>query len=104
MFSKVWHDARMRCEVVRDRARFSRKKIFAQKLGKWAKNGPKTGFFQFIRKFAHYILLNLIYNENVYYLLCSCTNAIFGKIFGPEIWTKMLSAIQNSEFFINEIA
>ena len=104
MSSKFWHDARMRCEVVRDRTRFSRKNFFAQKLGKWAKNGPKTGFFQFIRKFGHYILLNLIYNENIYYLLCSCTNAIFGKIFGPEIWTKMLSAIQNSEFFINEIA
>ena len=85
MFSKIWHDARMPCEVVRDRARFFRKKFFAQKLGKWAKNGPKTGFLQFIRKFGHYILLNLIYNENLYYLLFSCTNPIFGKIFGPEI-------------------
>ena len=51
-------------------------------------NGPKMGqkqVLQFIRKFGHYILLNLIYNENLYYLLFSCTNPIFGKIFGPEI-------------------
>ena len=32
-------------EVLRDRAGFSRKNFLPQKLGKWAKNGPKTGFF-----------------------------------------------------------
>ena len=29
------------------------------------KNGPKTGFFEFIEKFGHQFLLNLFYNENI---------------------------------------
>ena len=44
-------------------------------------------------------LLNLLYNENLYYLLCSCTDPIFGKISGPEIWSKMFSANQIAGFF-----
>ena len=32
---------------------FLEKKILPQKLGKWTKNGPKTGFFKFIEKFDH---------------------------------------------------
>ena len=32
------------------RARFSGKSFFPKKLGKWTKNGPKTGFFEFIEK------------------------------------------------------
>ena len=29
-------------------------KIFVPKhLGKWTKNGPKTGFFEFIERFGH---------------------------------------------------
>ena len=39
-------------------------------------------------------------NENLYYLLCSCTNPIFGKILVPEIWAKMFSANQVAGFFI----
>ena len=42
VFSKFWHDARNPYEVVHNRTRFSRKKIFAPKIGKmdqkWAKN------------------------------------------------------------------
>ena len=82
------------------------KSFLPQKLGKWTKNGPKTGFFKFIEKFAHQVLLNLLC------LLCSCANPIFGKIFVPEILAKMFSANQIAEFFnqpylqnkINEIA
>ena len=39
-----------------------------------------------------------MYNENLY-LLCSCTNPIFGKIFVTEIWAKMISANQIAGFF-----
>ena len=50
------------------------------KIGKMEqKMGPKK-----ILKF----LLNLFCNENLY-LLCSCTNPIFGKIFVSEIWAKI---------------
>ena len=69
------------------------------KLGKETQNGPKTGFFQFIGKYGNWYLMNLIYNENVYYLLCSCTNPIFGKNFVPEIWAKMFSVNQIAGFF-----
>ena len=100
VFPEIWHGARIPCEVVvRNRAGFSRKIFFPKKLGKWAKNRPKTGFFKFIGKFGHKFLLNSIYNENLYYLLCSCTNSIFGKIFVPEIWAKMFSASQIAGFF-----
>ena len=63
------------------------------------KMGQKQGFFQFIGKFSHYFLLNFICNENLYYLLCSCTNPIFGKILVHEIWTKIFSANQIAGFF-----
>ena len=77
---------------------FMGKIFFPQKLGKWAKNGPKQGFFKFIGKFGNQFLLNSIYNKNLYYLLCSCTNLIFGKNFIPQIWAKMFSASQIAEF------
>ena len=32
-------------------------------------------------------------------MLCSCLNAIFGKIFVPEIWAKMFSANWIAGFF-----
>ena len=41
----------------------------------------------------------MIHNEDLYYLLCSCTNPIFGKIFVPEILAKMFSANQIAGFF-----
>ena len=43
--------------------------------------------------------MNLIYNENLYYLLCFCTNPILGKIFVFEIWAKMFSVSQIAGFF-----
>ena len=53
---------------------------------------PKIVFFGFIEKCGHQSFLNLFYNENQYYLLCSCTNSIFGKNLVPEMWVKMLPA------------
>ena len=32
---------------------FQEKFLLLQKLGKWAKTGPKTRFFEFIEKFGH---------------------------------------------------
>ena len=61
-------------------ARFFGRTFFLQKLGKWAKNR----FFS-IWKNCSQFLLNLFYNENVCYLLCSCTNPIFGKNLVPEV-------------------
>ena len=72
------------------------KKIFLPK--KWAKNGQKVEYFKFIGKFSHYFFLNLVLNESLYYLLYSCTNAIFGKNLVPEIWAKILLANQITGF------
>ena len=69
-------DGRNPFEVTRSRAGFSRKNIFSQKF-----------------------LLNLLYNENLYCLLCCWTNLIFWKIFVPDIWPKMFSASQIAGFF-----
>ena len=49
------YGARNQYEVVHDRPGFSRKKHFDSKIGKWkwTKNGPKTGFFEFIEIPCH---------------------------------------------------
>ena len=80
-FSKCEHRARDPCGIMPDRAwqRFPGKSILAQKIRKITKNGPKTGFFEFIGNLGQQFLLNLFYNENFYYLLCSCKNPIFRK-------------------------
>ena len=100
VFSKCWHGARNPYEVVRDRAGFSRKKFFAPKIGKMDQKWAKTWFFEFIEKFCHSFLLNLFYNENLYYM-CSCTNPIFGKIFVHEICAKSANQIAD---LINHIS
>ena len=70
---------------------FAGKFFLPKKWGKWAKNGPKTGFLEFIGKLSHLFFLNLVYKEILQYLLYSCTNPIHGEILVPEIWAKMLS-------------
>ena len=50
-------------------ADFPEKNFLLRKLGKWTKNGPKTGFFEFIEKFCHYLLLTLPYDE-IYFICC----------------------------------
>ena len=78
---------------------FPEKNFLPQNLEKWTKNKPKTGFFEFIDQFCHWFLLNLFCDENLCYLLCSCTSSIFGKILVSEIWAKMFSANQIAGFF-----
>ena len=53
VFSKFLHGARNLYQVVRERAGFSGKILFAPKFRNWTKNGPKAGFFEFIEKFGH---------------------------------------------------
>ena len=48
---------------------FLGKNFLLQNLGNWTKNSPKTGFFESIERFGRYILLNLLFNENLYYFL-----------------------------------
>ena len=37
--------------------------------------------------------------KDLYYLLCSCVNLVFGEIFVTEIWAKMFSGNQIAGFF-----
>ena len=54
VFSKFWHVARNPYKDMRNRAGFSEKFFFwPQKLGKWTKNGPEKGLFEFIEKFGN---------------------------------------------------
>ena len=48
IFSKFWRDARIPCEVMRDRAGFSGKIFLPSELGEWTQSGSKTGYFKFI--------------------------------------------------------
>ena len=59
----------------------------------------KKTYLNLLDRFGQKFLLNLFYNKNLCYLLYSFTNPIFGKIFVPEIWAKMLSANQIAGFF-----
>ena len=77
---------------------FMEETFLLPKMGKWNKNGQKTGIFEYIEK-CHYVLLNFNYNENLYYLLCSCTNPIFTKIFVSEVKAKMFSTSPIAGFF-----
>ena len=45
----------------------------------------------------------MFYNENSYFLLCSCTDLVFGKMFVSTIWAKMFSASQIIGFFLPTI-
>ena len=71
-FSEFRHGTRKPYKVMC--ARFFGKTFFA--LKNWG-NGPNI------------FPLNLLYNENVYYLLCSCTNLLLRKNIVPEIQAKI---------------
>ena len=58
------------------------------------KLGQKQGFFQFIERFSHSFLLNFLYDEIWYYLLCSCTNPILENFCS---WDMDQSVLRQSE-------
>ena len=56
------------------------------------------------KQFFFNLLKNFVFNfywiwKNVYYLLCSWANPIFGKSLVLQIWAKMFSANQIAGFF-----
>ena len=52
IFSKFWHGARNHMKLCVTESDFPEKIFVPQKLGKWAKSGPKTWFFEFIETFC----------------------------------------------------
>ena len=65
-----------------------------QKSGKM---GQKPGFLNLLKNLviSFYWICSIM---KTYYLLCSCTNPVFGKIFVPGVWAKMFSANQIARF------
>ena len=51
VFSKFWHVVRNPYEVMCDSWIFQKKNFCSPNLRKWTKNGPKTGFFNSLKKF-----------------------------------------------------
>ena len=76
-FLDLWHGARGPYENVCDRTRVPGKIFLAPKIGEI---DQKWFCFEFKENVGHWFLLNSFYNENLYYLQCSCTNAILRKI------------------------
>ena len=101
VFSKFWHGARNPSEVERGSAGFFKKK---KKREDRPKMDRRQGFFEINENLCHLFLLNLLYNENLYYLLCFCTNPIFGKILVSEIWPKCSQPVRLKDFLINHIS
>ena len=99
-FSKFWHGARSPYEVVRDRAGFFGKNFCCSK--NW-ESGPKIRFFEFVEIRSSF-LLNLFYNENLYYWLRSCTNPVFGKKLFLRYRVKYFQIIRLQDFLINRIS
>ena len=60
--------------------------------------GQKHAFLEFIEKIGCEFLLIL------YYLVCSSTNPIFGKILVSEYGPKCSQTIILKEFFINHVS
>ena len=48
-------------------------KLFCPKIWIMEQKQAKNKTFKFKEKTGYYFSLNLFYNENIYYLLCSCT-------------------------------
>ena len=85
-------------------ADFPEKNFLLRKLGKWTKNGPKTGFFEFIEKFCHYLLLTLPYDE-IYFICCiSAQIPYLGKFLFLRYGPKCSQAIRLQDFSINHIS
>ena len=106
VFSKFWHGARNPYEVVRDRARFSRKFCLPSKLGKWAKRGQKR-FFEFIENFLNFTI-NLYWIRSIMktYIFCSVPAQIpfLRKFWFMRFGPKCSQPIRLQEFLINHIS
>ena len=79
---------------------FLKKKFWSQSLWKRTKIWAK---FEFIGKFIIFYWICSIMNL-WNYVLCSCKNPVFEKIFIPEMWVKIFSVNQIAGFFINHIS
>ena len=81
-------------EVVHDKARFSQgKKNFPLKLGKWVNKRVLNLMKNWVVNFYW-----ICSSKKLHYLLYSCMDHIFWKIYFSEIWAKMFSANQIAGF------
>ena len=104
VYSKFWHGARNRFEVVRDRDGFSRKKIFAPKIRKMGKNGLKTRFLNLLKNFV--IIFYWICSIMKIYIICYAPAQIpyLGKFLFLRYEPKFSPPIRLQDFLINHIS
>ena len=72
-----------------------------RKSGKWG----KIGLVEFIEKFGYLFFLIWFFNESVHYLLCSCTNSIFGKnlVWEEVLWTYQIEGFLSQLYSWNSL-
>ena len=103
IFSKFRHGVIISYEVY-GRARLSKINLFAPKIEKMGPKWSKNRISPFIGKCGHSFLLNLIYNENLYNLLCSCKITYLEKKFFLRYGPKCSQPISLQDFLINHIS
>ena len=101
IFSKFWHGARIPCEVMRDRARFSRKKFFTPKIGKM---GQRQDFFNLLED----LVINFYWMWSIMkmYIICCVPAQIpyLGKFLFLRYGPKCSQPIRLQYFLINCIS
>ena len=78
--------------------------MFVPKIGKMDGKWTKNGFFEFIEKFGHSILLNLFYNENLLFAVSLHKPHICEKSFSWGYGPKCSQPIRLRDSLINHIS
>ena len=97
VFSKFWHGAVAPWSGPWQNQIFLEKLFLLQTLEKWVKIGLKIIGLNLFKKwiFNFYWICSI---TKTYYLLCFCTQSIFGRNLVHGIWAKMLCANQIAVF------
>ena len=78
-----------------DKARFSRKNVLPQKLGKWTKHWPKIWLFEFFWSIRSLMFAEFVLEwKFILFAVFLYKSYIWKKNYVPEIQDKMLSANQ----------
>ena len=98
IFSKFWHGARIPCQVMCDRAGFSRKIFFAPKMGQ------NQGFFNLLENLV--INFYWIWSIMKIYILCCVPAQIpfLGKFLFLRYGPKCSQPIRLQDYLINHIS
>ena len=82
---------------------FQEKIFLPPKLGKWAKNGSKTGFFDLLKTLviSFYLICSIM---KIYIIHCVPAQIPYGKFLFWRLWSKCSQRIRLQDFLINHIS